>query len=46
MRQPKVKHVCPKCGALLKRVIGAVTRNKYWVCTEGGEPCYKSRTAP
>lgn len=41
MRQQKQKHECPKCGATLKRTIGAQSREKFWECTRGGVGCYR-----
>lgn len=41
LQQPKKVHECPNCKAPLKRTIGAQTRSKYWVCTKGGELCYR-----
>jgi ssDNA-binding Zn-finger/Zn-ribbon topoisomerase 1 len=38
----KSKRECPECGADLKRTIGAVSRKKFWICTKGGESCYKA----
>jgi ssDNA-binding Zn-finger/Zn-ribbon topoisomerase 1 len=41
VRQQKQVHECPNCGSPLKRIIGAATRAKYWICTKGGDSCFK-----
>jgi predicted RNA-binding Zn-ribbon protein involved in translation (DUF1610 family) len=36
MQQTKQVHLCPECGHSLKRTIGAVSRRKFWECTNCG----------
>ncbi len=37
--------VCPGCGGLLKRIIGAQSRKKYWECVDKGPNCYRRECA-
>ncbi len=36
MRQPKAEHLCPKCNGVLKKTIGAASRQKFWECVGCG----------
>lgn len=40
-RQPKQQHPCPKCEAPLKKNRGCQSRKWFWICTRGGEACYR-----
>ena len=32
---------CPVCDGPMKRTIGAISRQKYWVCINNGNDCYR-----
>jgi hypothetical protein len=42
MQQKKQTRLCPGCEAPLKRNRGCQSRKWFWICTKGGESCYKA----